>query len=191
MSNTTEAGIAYRTEDKQSDQPPASFPAKLTLLLMERCKAFSGDTSKGFVLLPCELIERNGDNLKKAVLQIAANWNLDRKIVDWIEGANVFTNTLVDRIVTGFPRDEVQALWQKCGYVDDLFNTSEAFHLWVIEGPAALARELPLQEAGFNVIFADDMTLYRDRKVRILNGAHTTTVLAAYLAGVGTWWVSA
>jgi tagaturonate reductase len=184
VSNTTEAGIAYRAEDKQSDQPPASFPAKLTLLLMERYKAFNGDMSKGFVLLPCELIERNGDNLKKTVLQMAANWSLDRKIVDWIEGANVFTNTLVDRIVTGFPRDEVQTLWQESGYIDDLFNTSEAFHLWVIEGPAALARELPLQEAGFNAIFADDMTPYRDRKVRILNGAHTTTVLAAYLAGV-------
>jgi tagaturonate reductase len=183
VSNTTEAGIVYRADDKQSDQPPVSFPAKLTLLLLERYKAFNGDPSKGFVLLPCELIERNGDNLKKTVLQTAANWNLDAKIVDWIEKANVFTNTLVDRIVTGFPRDEVQALWQQSGYIDDLFNTSEAFHLWVIEGPAALAGELPLRKAGFNVIFADDMTPYRDRKVRILNGAHTTTVLAAYQAG--------
>lgn len=183
VSNTTEAGIVFRADDKQSDQPPASFPAKLTLLLIERYKAFSGDLSKGFVLLPCELIERNGDTLKKTVLQTAVNWNLDAKIVDWIEKANVFTNTLVDRIVTGYPRDEVQALWQQSGYIDDLFNTSEAFHLWVIEGPAALAGELPLQKAGFNVIFADDMTPYRDRKVRILNGAHTTTVLAAYLTG--------
>ena len=183
VSNTTEAGIVYRADDKQTDQPPVSFPAKLTLLLLERYRAFKGDPSKGFVLLPCELIERNGDNLKKTVLQTAANWNLDAKVVDWIEKANVFTNTLVDRIVTGFPRDEVQALWQQSGYIDDLFNTSEAFHLWVIEGPAALAGELPLQITGFNVIFADDMTPYRDRKVRILNGAHTTTVLAAYLAG--------
>lgn len=183
VSNTTEAGIEYRADDKQSDQPPTSFPAKLALLLIERYKAFNGDATKGFVLLPCELIERNGDKLKKIVLQIAANWNLDPKIVEWIENANVFTNTLVDRIVTGFPRDEAQALWQKSGYIDDLFNTSEAFHLWVIEGPAALAAELPLREAGFNVIFADDMTPYRDRKVRILNGAHTATVLAAYLAG--------
>jgi tagaturonate reductase len=183
VSNTTEAGIAYRAEDKQSDQPPVSFPAKLTLLLIERYKAFEGDLSKGFVLLPCELIERNGDNLKKTVLQTAANWNLDRKIVEWIEKANVFTNTLVDRIVTGFPRDEIQVLWQLSGYIDDLFNTSEVFHLWVIEGPAALARELPLREAGFNITFADDVTPYRDRKVRILNGAHTATVLAAYQAG--------
>lgn len=183
VSNTTEAGIVYRAEDKQCDQPPASFPAKLTRLLVERYKAFNGDPSKGFVLLPCELIERNGDNLRKTVLQTAANWNLESKIVAWIERANVFTNTLVDRIVTGFPRDEVQTLWQQSGYIDDLFNTSEAFHLWVIEGPASLASELPLRKAGFNVIFAEDMTSYRDRKVRILNGAHTTAVMAAYLAG--------
>jgi tagaturonate reductase len=183
VSNTTEAGIAYREEDKQSDQPPVSFPAKLTLLLIERYKAFEGDVCKGFVLLPCELIERNGDKLKKTVLQTAANWNVDPNIVAWIEEANIFTNTLVDRIVTGFPRDEIQALWQQSGYIDDLFNTSEVFHLWVIEGPPALANELPLREAGFNVVFADDVTPYRDRKVRILNGAHTSTVLAAYQAG--------
>jgi len=183
VSNTTEAGIVYRAEDRQSDAPPVSFPAKLTLLLIERYKAFEGDMSKGFVLLPCELIERNGDKLKETVLQTAANWGIDPKIVEWIESANIFTNTLVDRIVTGFPRDEIQTLWQQCGYVDDLFNTSEVFHLWVIEGPPSLARELPLREAGFNVIFADDMTPYRDRKVRILNGAHTATVLAAYQAG--------
>lgn len=183
VSNTTEAGIVYREEDRQSDRPPASFPAKLTLLLIERYKAFEGDMSKGFVLLPCELIERNGDKLKDAVLQTAANWGVDPNIVEWIESANIFTNTLVDRIVTGFPRDEIQALSRRCGYIDELFNTSEVFHLWVIEGPPALAEELPLREAGFNVVFADDVTPYRERKVRILNGAHTATVLAAYQAG--------
>jgi tagaturonate reductase len=183
VSNTTEAGIVYREEDKQGDRPPVSFPAKLTLLLIERYKAFEGDMSKGFVLLPCELIERNGDRLKETVLQTAANWGIDVKIVRWIAEANVFTNTLVDRIVTGFPRDEIQTFWRRSGYVDDLFNTSEVFHLWVIEGPSALAAELPLREAGFNVVFAEDMTPYRERKVRILNGAHTATVLAAYQAG--------
>jgi tagaturonate reductase len=183
VSNTTEAGIVYRAEDRQSDRPPASFPAKLTLLLIERYKAFEGDMSKGFVLLPCELIERNGDKLKEAILQTAANWSIDAKIVRWIDEANVFTNTLVDRIVTGFPRDEIQTLWQECGYIDDLFNTSEVFHLWVIEGPPWLAEELPLREAGFHVNFADDMTPYRERKVRILNGAHTATVLAAFQMG--------
>ena len=109
VSNTTEAGIVYRAEDRQSDRPPVSFPAKLTQLLIERYKAFEGDASKGFVLLPCELIERNGDKLKEAVLQTAANWSLEPNIVQWIAEANVFTNTLVDRIVTGMPRDEIQS----------------------------------------------------------------------------------
>ncbi|MES2220308.1 MAG: tagaturonate reductase [Acidobacteriota bacterium] len=183
VSNTTEAGIVYRPEDRQSDRPPVSFPAKLTRFLLERYKAFDGDMSKGFVLLPCELVERNGDRLKETVLQTANNWNLEPNILQWIAEANIFTNTLVDRIVTGMPRDEIQTLWQQSGYIDELFNTSEVFHLWVIEGPRGLAQELPLGEAGFNVIFPEDLTPYRDRKVRILNGAHTTTVLAAYQAG--------
>ncbi|MEO6964747.1 MAG: tagaturonate reductase [Acidobacteriaceae bacterium] len=183
VSNTTESGIVYRAEDKPSDRPPQSFPAKLVLLLMERYKACSGDLSGGFIFLPCELIEHNGDTLKKTILQTAVNWNLDAKIVEWIGNANTFANTLVDRIVPGFPHEEAEALWQDCGYIDELFNVSEVFHLWVIEGPAALAEELPLREAGFHVIFAKDDTPYRDRKVRILNGAHTSTVLAAYLAG--------
>ena len=183
VSNTTEAGIVYRAEDRESDRPPVSFPAKLALLLIERYKAFKGNLSKGFLVLPCELIERNGDTLKTFVLQTAESWNVDPRIVRWIDEANIFANTLVDRIVTGFPRDEIQELWHRYGYVDELFDTSEVFHLWVIEGPPALASELPLRDAGFNVIFSGDMTPYRDRKVRILNGAHTSTVLAAYQAG--------
>lgn len=184
VSNTTEAGIVYRAEDRPSDRPPQSFPAKLTLLLIERYQAFHGDLSKGFVFLPCELIERNGDTLKKTILDTAANWNLDAEIMEWIEKANVFTNTLVDRIVSGFPHDEAQTLWQDCGYIDELFNVSEVFHLWVIAGPSALEKELPLREAGFHAVFTPDEAPYRERKVRILNGAHTSTVLAAYLAGV-------
>jgi tagaturonate reductase len=183
VSNTPEAGIAIDSEDRLTDQPPASFPAKLTRLLLERYNAFAGELSKGFVLLPCELIDRNGDRLKEAVLQTATAWNLDAEFVEWVQRANIFTNTLVDRIVTGYPKDEIQTLWDESGYRDNLFDTSEPFHLWVIEGPASLATELPLAKAGFNVILTDNMKPYRDRKVGILNGAHTTTALAAYLAG--------
>jgi tagaturonate reductase len=183
VSNTTEAGIAYCAADKLADQPPSSFPAKLTLLLLERYKAFNGDVNKGFILLPCELINRNGDNLKKTVLKTAKNWKLEAAFIQWIEKANIFTNTLVDRIVTGYPRNEIKHLWEKAGYKDAIFNSSEAFHLWVIEGPESVAAELPLREAGLNAIFTKDMTPYRERKVRILNGAHTSTVLASYLAG--------
>ena len=183
VSNTTEAGIAYNASDLPTDQPPSSYPGKLTLLLLERYKAFHGDTAKGFIIFPCELIERNGDNLKKAVLQTAANWRLEPEFVEWVHKATVFTNTLVDRIVTGYPRQEAEALWNKAGYRDDLLDCCEVFHLWVIEAPEFVAKEFPLKEAGFDVIWTDNMTPYRDRKVRILNGAHTCSVLAAYLAG--------
>lgn len=183
VSNTTEAGITFCAEDKLSDAPPSSFPAKLTRLLLERYEAFQGDQEKGFVILPCELIDRNGDRLKEAVLRTAANWGLDAVFTKWVEEANIFTNTLVDRIVTGYPREDIASLTDAAGYQDDLFDTSEVFHLWVIEGPASIAKELPLREAGFNVVLTDCMKPYRDRKVGILNGAHTSMALAAYLAG--------
>jgi tagaturonate reductase len=183
VSNTTEAGIAYVASDRPTDQPPSSYPGKLTLLLLERYKAFKGDLSKGFVLLPCELIDRNGDNLKKTVLETADNWKMEPAFIEWIQKANIFTNTLVDRIVVGYPRGEAEGLWKKAGYQDDLFDCAEVFHLWVIEAPASVAAEFPLKEAGFNVVWTDNMKPYRDRKVRILNGAHTSSVFAAYLAG--------
>jgi tagaturonate reductase len=183
VSNTTEAGIAYCAEDKPTDQPPSSFPAKLTLLLLERYKAFSGDVTKGFILLPCELIGHNGDALKKAVLQTAENWKLDKEFIEWVGKANIFASTLVDRIVTGYPGKRAEQVWQKAGYRDELFDTCEAFHLWVIQGPDSIEKELPLKHAGLNVVYTDDITPYRNRKVRILNGAHTSTMLAAFLAG--------
>lgn len=183
VSNTTEAGIACHADDRLSDQPPRSFPAKLTRLLLERFNAFHGAADKGLVMLPCELIEYNGFNLRRCVLETAAKWQLPPAFVRWVEDHNVFCNTLVDRIVTGYPRDEAAALGEALGYEDRLLNTGEVFHSWVIEGPAALAAELPLTQAGLNVVWTDDYKPYRDRKVRILNGAHTMTVLGAYLAG--------
>jgi tagaturonate reductase len=190
VSNTTEAGIAFRAEDKPIDTPPVSFPGKLTAFLYKRWQAFKGDKARGFIVLPCELIERNGDNLKRTVLQTAAAWNLPAECVQWIETANVFTNTLVDRIVTGYPRDEERVISDNLGYKDALLDTGELFHTWVIEATGtsvdALRKELPLVEAGLNVIWTDNMTPYRERKVRILNGAHTSLVAAAYLSGCDT-----
>jgi tagaturonate reductase len=183
VSNTTEAGIACDSADRPTDRPPGSYPGKLTLLLLERYRAFQGDPAKGFIILPCELIERNGDNLKNTVLQTAANWHLEPGFVEWVHTANVFTNTLVDRIVTGYPTEEAQTLWNQAGYRDELLDCCEVFHLWVIEAPEHVAVELPLQRAGFNVVWTRDITPYRDRKVRILNGAHTCSALAAYLSG--------
>ncbi len=187
ISNTTEAGIVLRKEDKPTDEPPVSFPGKLLTLMKKRYDAFGGDPAKGFLLFPCELIEKNGTNLKKCVLELAADWFPgDDAFVKWIEEANVFFNTLVDRIVSGYPRDEVEGLWNELGYKDNLLNTGEIFHFLVVEGPSEYEKEFPLIQAGLNVKWCDDLTPYRTRKVRILNGAHTMTVLAAWLYGLET-----
>ncbi|XHR27920.1 MAG: tagaturonate reductase [Chthoniobacteraceae bacterium] len=186
ISNTTEAGIAYVEEPHTPGVCPNSFPAKVANLLYERFQAVQGDAAKGLVFIPCELIERNGAKLKEYVLKHAAAWNLGAEFTAWIESANAFLNTLVDRIVPGYPRAEAEALVNELGYQDNLIDTGEVFHLWVIEGPAKYAEEFPLAKAGLNVIWTDDQTPYRTRKVRVLNGAHTSSVLASYLGGLDT-----
>lgn len=186
VSNTTEAGISYQPGDRMDDTPPASFPGKLTVFLYHRFKAFDGDMNKGFIIMPCELIDRNGDNLKKIVLRLAKEWGGGNNFEEWVEKANYFLNTLVDRIVTGYPKDEIENITETLGYQDNLVDTGEIFHLWVVEGDKKLEKELPFKDAGLNVIWTDDMEPYRTRKVRILNGAHTMTVLAAYLYGLDT-----
>ncbi len=179
VSNTTESGIVFSNEDKITDAPPKTFPAKVTLLLKRRFELGLG----GFIFLPCELIDRNGDNLKRCILKYAELWNLGDDFCAWIENENVFTNTLVDRINTGFPRGEDLGL----GYEDNMLNTSEFFHLWVIETEHDLESELPFASAGLNVIVTKDkLEMYRTRKVRILNGAHTSLVPYAMLEGFDT-----
>ncbi len=179
VSNTTESGIVFSEEDKITDAPPKSFPAKLTLLLLRRYEL----GLDGFILLPCELIDRNGDNLKRCVLEYARLWELGDGFIRWINEKNVFTNTLVDRINTGYPRGEELNL----GYEDNMVNTSEFFHLWVIETDIDLESELPFSSAGLNVIVTrDKLEMYRTRKVRILNGAHTSLVPHALLSGYDT-----
>ena len=178
VSNTTEAGIVFDTADKSTDTPPNSFPAKLTLLLKRRFDL----GLDGFIFVPCELIDRNGDNLKKTILSYAELWGYDKAFGEWIENKNIFCNTLVDRIVTGYPKDESIEL----GYEDKMLNTSEIFHLWVIETDYDLKKELPFDKVGLNVIVTDNLERYRTRKVRILNGAHTAMIPYALLEGVNT-----
>ncbi|NLJ95793.1 MAG: tagaturonate reductase [Clostridiales bacterium] len=180
ISNTTEAGIEYLGVEKLEDQPPKSFPAKLTALLYERFKAKLG----GFIILSCELIDNNGDELKKCVLQYARLWELPQAFLTWVEEENHFCNTLVDRICTGYPKEEAESLWKELGEEDHLINTAEVFHLWVIEGD--FEEEFPLKKAGINVIWTKDVSPYKKRKVRILNGGHTSMVLAARLYGLST-----
>ena len=179
VSNTTEAGIAFSADDKLTDAPPKTFPAKLTRLLMKRYEL----GLPGFIFLPCELIDRNGDNLKRCVLEYAKLWELGAEFEKWINEQNVFTNTLVDRINTGYPKGEELDL----GYEDNMVNTSEYFHLWVIETDYDIESELPFSKAGLNVIVTKDkLEMYRTRKVRILNGAHTSLVPYALLSGLDT-----
>ena len=179
ISNTTESGIAFDGADTPEKAPAVTFPAKLTLLLKRRFDKGLG----GFILLPCELIDRNGDNLKKCVLEYARLWGLGEAFAAWVEKENVFCNTLVDRINTGYPKDEKIDL----GYEDKLLNTSEFFHLWVIEADYDIEKELPFTAAGLNVIVTKDrLEMYRTRKVRILNGAHTSLVPYALLSGLET-----
>ena len=181
VSNTTEAGIVHETESRFDQVPPASFPAKLTRVLYERFNA----GQKGIVMLSCELIDNNGKELLKCVNQYINDWKLSDDFRRWVNEENVFCSTLVDRIVPGRIRDpkETEALAAANGYEDPLTDVGEVFGIWVIEGPDGLEDRLPFKKAGVPVIVVPDVTPYKKRKVRILNGAHTGFVLGAYLAG--------
>ncbi|OOM14553.1 tagaturonate reductase [Clostridium saccharobutylicum] len=186
ISNTTEAGIAFDENDKLDEVCQKSYPGKLTALLYERFKTFGGAEDKGFIIIPCELIDRNGEKLKEIVLRYADMWNLGQDFVNWINKNNTFCCSLVDRIVPGYPRDTINEVREELGYDDNLVNVGEIFHLWVIEGPQSVKNELPFEKAGLNVKVVNDMTPYRTRKVRILNGPHTAMVPVAYLYGLET-----
>ena len=180
ISNTTEAGIEYLGTEKLTDRPAKSYPAKLTQLLYHRYEL----GLPGFILIPCELIDNNAGFLKEYVLKYAQLWQLPEGFIKWINEECDFCNSLVDRIVTGYPRDEAEELWKEIGYQDNCLDTAEIFHLWVIEGHHE--DELPFNKAGYNIVWTDDVKPYKKRKVRILNGGHTSMVLGAYLYGLTT-----
>ena len=186
VSNTTEAGIRYVETDQVTDTPPKEFPAKLTVWLYRRYTHFEGDPEKGCIFLPVELILKNGEMLRTCILQNADNWGLEEGFKAWINGANVFCNTLVDRIVPGVAPDARPHEWEKLGFKDTMLTQGEVFHFWAIEGPERVQQELPLNQVGLNVIFTKDLSPYRTRKVRILNGAHTSMVPVGYLYGIET-----
>lgn len=183
VSNTTEAGITL-DENDHFDGLPETYPGKLTKFLYQRYQVFSGAADKGLILLPVELIEHNGKKLKECVLALISIWNLSEEFARWVEDNCVFCTTLVDRIVTGYPRDKAAEICQKLGYEDLLLDVCEPFALWVIESEKDISGELPLDKLGLPAVFTDDLKPYRDRKVRVLNGAHTASVLGAYLCGL-------
>lgn len=182
VSNTTEAGIVYHADDRRDDPAHAAFPGKLALLLYER---YQCHPQQGFVLLPCELIEENGKTLLACVKQYIALWDMPAAFATWVEEKNVFCSTLVDRIVPGFPTD-ADALNAANGYEDGLMVSAEPFGFWAVEGPARLNDALPFAKSGLPVLVTEDCTGYKQRKVRILNGAHTSTVYAGLLCGLET-----
>ena len=181
--NTTEAGITYDPACSFTDVPADSYPGKLTQFLYKRFETFGKEAGKGFVILSCELIDNNGKELEKCVLQYADQWKLGEEFITWIKQENIFCSTLVDRIVTGYPRNEAASICEELGYQDNIIDTGEVFGFWVIEGPESLKEELPFEKAGLPVLITNDHKPYKQRKVRILNGAHTSFVLGAYLAG--------
>lgn len=186
ISNTTEAGIQFNPEDTFGDYSPKEFPGKLTRWLFHRWQYFKGSAESGCIILPSELIEGNGQQLKNCIVQYANLWNLADDFNDWIDQHNHFCNTLVDRIVPGFPMDSIDAVYQNIGYEDELVVVAEPYHIWVIEGNKTIQSELPFDQTNLNVVFTNDLAPYRQLKVRILNGAHTTMVPTGYLAGIET-----
>ncbi|MCL6597685.1 MAG: tagaturonate reductase [Alicyclobacillus macrosporangiidus] len=187
VSNTTEAGLRYEAEPYPAAAAPATFPAKLTAYLYRRFQVFAGDPAAGLTVIPCELVDDNGQVLRDLVMRYARAWSLGEAFVEWVETANHFCNTLVDRIVTGFPAELGDAeRFAALGYEDRLLTVGEPFHLWAIEADARLRSLWPFERIGLNVRYTDDVTPYRVRKVRILNGAHTSLAPVAMASGLAT-----
>ena len=187
VSNTTEQGIRF-DEDDANNLCAATFPGKVTALLNHRYKHFKGDKNKGLIFLSCELSENNAARLKEYIARHADNASMGKDFLDWVNESCVFCDTLVDRIVSGYSEDSVKELEKEKGYVDNALVKGELYHLWVIggEGAEKVKKELPLHEAGLNVYFLPSVKEFRDKKVRILNGAHTGMVALSILAGNDT-----
>ncbi|MDU4093424.1 MAG: tagaturonate reductase [Pantoea sp.] len=186
FSNTTEAGIAFNADDRLEDRPANSFPGKVTQLLWARWQHFSGAADKGWIILPCELIDNNGDALRELVLRYAECWQLPAAFITWVQQHNIFCNTLVDRIVPGYPAAEAEALFATLGYRDPLLVAGEVFYQFVIHGPQQVADELRLSALPLNIRLVEDIKPWKEQKVAILNGAHTAMVPVAWLSGLDT-----
>lgn len=186
FSNTTESGIVFSADDALDDEPPRAFPAKLTRFLYERFRHFAGAPERGCIIIPTELIVDNATRLREFILEYAALWRLEPGFSEWIAARNTFCNTLVDRIVSGFPQAEAKRLYAELGYVDHLLAAGEIYHSWIIEAEPRLLDEFPVDKTRtpLNVKVVDDAAPYRTIKVRLLNGAHTSLVPLGLLLGL-------
>jgi len=186
FSNTTESGIVLDITDVITNTPPVSFPGKLLAFLNRRFETFNGAKDKGLFIVPCELIDDNGDELQRVMNDLAKINNMSSEFIDWMNSANTFTNTLVDRIVPGYPAGRIAELTEQFGYIDNNVVMGEIFHLWVIENRNGISEVLDGARIGLNMVFTDNIKPYKIQKVRILNGLHTLMVPVAYLAGFDT-----
>jgi tagaturonate reductase len=187
ISNTTEVGIELVNNDDIRRHPPVSFPGKLLAFLHERYKAFDGSQQCGMVIVPTELIVDNGKKLEAIVTELAYLNGLDEAFIDWLENCNHFCNSLVDRIVPGKPATAIRsALENDLGYTDDLLSMSEVYSLWAIEGDEHIANVLSFAKADKGVVITKDIELFRELKLRLLNGTHTLSSGVAFLAGFTT-----
>jgi tagaturonate reductase len=185
VSNSTEVGIVLDETDRFEANPPRSFPGKLTCFLFERARAFDYDERRGLVVLPCELIDDNGDALRDIVFALVSRWALDPRFERWLTNAVTFCNTLVDRIVPGVVSpEEADRVAELFGYRDGLITVCESYALFAIEGDANLRTKLRFAGGDSRIIIARDIRPYRERKVRVLNGTHTICVPVALLAGL-------
>ena len=186
VSNTTEAGIRYEEGDDLAALPPKSYPAKMTALLHKRFQKFNGVADKGLLVICCELIEDNGSTLREYVLKHAEYNQLGDEFTNWVKTSIHFYDTLVDRIVPGFPKENIQEIQEEIGFEDNLVVKGEYFHVWAIGGDSIIREKLPLDKAGLNVLFMDDIKEFRAKKVRVLNGSHTAMVPVALQLGCET-----
>jgi tagaturonate reductase len=186
ISNTTEAGIKYHDDEDIFAKPAKSFPGKVVALLYSRFEHFKGDPAKGLTFICCELIENNATTLKEYVLRHAERCNLGTDFISWVKNSCTFCDTLVDRIVPGFPRENIDEIKAEIGFNDNLVVKGEYYHVWAIAGGSDVQRRFPLDKAGLHVLFLDDIKSFRDKKVRILNGSHTALVPVGLQLGFKT-----
>ena len=187
VSNTTEVEIQYNPDDRPGPAAPKSFPGKLTSFLFERARTFDYDREKGVTVLPCELIENNGAQLKAIVQKLSRDWGLGEAFDTWLDEAVFFCNTLVDRIAPGIPEPHLhQEIEKQLGYEDALLTSAEVYRLWAIEAPAEAKKSLDFTRADKGMVVSNDITPFRERKVCILNGAHSISVPLAFLDGEET-----
>ncbi len=185
LSNTTEIGLSLQDDDLLDS--PQSFPGRLCALLYERAKYFDYADSSRVIVLPCELIDHNGDLLRKLLIKQAKRWALEACFAEWIQRAIPFCNTLVDRIVPGLPdEDELQGAYSRLGYKDELLTVCEPYRLWAIQGDESLHEQLKFSKGADGMVIAPDISSYRKRKIQLLNGGHTLSVPIGLLAGCET-----